>query len=131
LTTGVKALTQLGLLSPPDRRSRLPSMSVQFDLSKKGRANVRAGLGFNIRSSAPALQETLSARDLSSLSRRVTIARRQVQEASHRRVANHLDIGQHSSPVFAITVPAACLTGDSHGQNKQARRGAQEEFETQ
>jgi hypothetical protein len=29
-----------------------------------------------------------------------------------------------------MTVPAACLKGDSHGQSKKARRGAQEEFET-
>src|SRR5260370_41419746 len=29
-----------------------------------------------------------------------------------------------------MPVPAACLKGDSHGQSKKARRGAQEEFET-
>ena len=27
-------------------------------------------------------------------------------------------------------MPAACLRGDSHGQSKKARRGAQEELET-
>src|SRR5258708_20165044 len=29
-----------------------------------------------------------------------------------------------------MTVPAACLKGDSHGQSKKAHRGAQEELET-
>src|SRR6266478_4746303 len=29
-----------------------------------------------------------------------------------------------------MTLPAACLTGDSHGQSKEARSGAQEELET-
>src|SRR5258707_5122714 len=29
-----------------------------------------------------------------------------------------------------MTVPAACLKGDSHGQSKEARCGAQEELET-
>ena len=29
-----------------------------------------------------------------------------------------------------MTVPAACFKGDSHGQSKKARCGAQEELET-